>query len=65
MDLAGCSPYFIYVYQLLLLITEAKSYPTYVSESPSPTGVKALFTYLDNEKGSLKGGPIPLCYYQL
>ncbi|QHE60104.1 DUF4350 domain-containing protein [Rossellomorea vietnamensis] len=26
-----------------------KEYPAYVSESPSPTGIKALYTYLENE----------------
>lgn len=29
---------------------EPEEYPSYVSESPSPTGVKAMYTYLDNEQ---------------
>ena len=28
---------------------QLKDYPAYVSDSPSPTGVKAFYTYLDNE----------------
>lgn len=28
-------------------------YPSYVSNSPSPTGTKAIFTYLDNETNSV------------
>ena len=28
---------------------EPEEYPDYVSESPSPTGVKAMYTYLDSE----------------
>ncbi|MBS4189527.1 DUF4350 domain-containing protein [Bacillus sp. FJAT-49705] len=28
---------------------EPKQYPNYVSDSPSPTGVKGLYTYLDNK----------------
>ncbi|NMH70843.1 DUF4350 domain-containing protein [Bacillus sp. RO3] len=31
-----------------------KEYPAYVSESPSPSGVKALYSYLENESGSIK-----------
>ena len=34
-----------------------KSYPKYVSESPSPTGVKAIFTFLHNEKKVVKRWP--------
>ncbi|MEI2665289.1 DUF4350 domain-containing protein [Rossellomorea sp. LJF3] len=30
-----------------------KEYPAYVSESPSPTGVKALYTYLENEGNAI------------
>ncbi|MBN8192229.1 DUF4350 domain-containing protein [Bacillus sp. NTK074B] len=30
-----------------------KEYPSYVSESPSPTGTKALYTYLENEGESV------------
>jgi hypothetical protein len=33
---------------------ELKEYPAYVSESPSPTGVKALYTYLDSEGESVR-----------
>lgn len=29
---------------------EPEEYPDYVSQSPSPTGVKALYTYLDDEE---------------
>ncbi|WP_257474996.1 DUF4350 domain-containing protein [Bacillus sp. MCCB 382] len=31
-----------------------KEYPAYVSESPSPTGLKALYTYLDDEGESVR-----------
>ncbi|QKY69270.1 DUF4350 domain-containing protein [Lentibacillus sp. CBA3610] len=31
-----------------------EEYPDFVSESPSPTGVKAFYTYLDNEQGSVE-----------
>ncbi|MEW9050455.1 MAG: DUF4350 domain-containing protein [Neobacillus sp.] len=31
---------------------QPKYYPDYVSDSPSPSGVKAIYTYLQNEKGS-------------
>ena len=33
---------------------KAKEYPNYASESPSPTGVKAFYTYLENERHSVK-----------
>lgn len=31
-----------------------KEYPAYVSESPSPSGIKALYTYLENEGASIQ-----------
>lgn len=31
-----------------------KEYPAYVSESPSPTGIKALYTYLEDKGGSVR-----------
>jgi hypothetical protein len=31
-----------------------KEYPAYVSESPSPSGIKALYTYLENEGVSIQ-----------
>ncbi|WP_113930656.1 DUF4350 domain-containing protein [Bacillus sp. P14.5] len=31
-----------------------KEYPNYLSESPSPTGTKAVFTYLENELGQVE-----------
>ncbi|MCR8848976.1 DUF4350 domain-containing protein [Rossellomorea sp. SC111] len=31
-----------------------KEYPSYISESPSPTGIKALYTYLENEGDSVR-----------
>lgn len=31
-----------------------KEYPAYVSDSPSPSGVKALYTYLENEGDSVR-----------
>lgn len=31
-----------------------KEYPAYVSESPSPTGIKALYTYLEDEGDSVR-----------
>ncbi|OLS38489.1 DUF4350 domain-containing protein [Bacillus sp. MRMR6] len=31
---------------------QPNTYPDYVSDSPSPSGVKAIYTYLYNEKGS-------------
>ncbi|WP_249305837.1 DUF4350 domain-containing protein [Lederbergia citrea] len=34
-----------------------KQFPKYVSDSPSPTGVKALFTFLKNEKDMVKRWP--------
>ncbi|WP_010530895.1 DUF4350 domain-containing protein [Lentibacillus jeotgali] len=30
-----------------------KEYPAFVSESPSPTGVKAFYTYMDNQTGAV------------
>ncbi|WP_282137593.1 DUF4350 domain-containing protein [Rossellomorea aquimaris] len=33
---------------------KAKEYPAYVSESPSPSGIKALYTYLENEGASIQ-----------
>ena len=31
-----------------------KSYPIYVSDSPSPTGVKAFYTYLEKKENGVK-----------
>ncbi|MGN7942909.1 DUF4350 domain-containing protein [Metabacillus sp. 22489] len=36
-----------------------KNYPSYVSHSPSPTGVKAFYTYLDKEVGSVSRWSLP------
>lgn len=36
-----------------LMSKKPQEYPKYDSESPSPTGVKALYTYLQREKGSV------------
>lgn len=33
---------------------EAKEYPAYVSYSPAPSGVQALYTYLERETGSVE-----------
>ncbi|MEH7392214.1 DUF4350 domain-containing protein [Bacillus sp. JJ1474] len=59
-----------WIYLLVLLILfmiisyfsfspEPKYYPNYVSDSPSPTGVKALYTYLGKEKKVKKWSHAP------
>lgn len=35
-----------------------EQYPDYVSDSPSPTGVKAVYTYLNKETGSVDRWPL-------
>lgn len=46
---------FIFVLASFFLFSEKpKSYPNYVSESPSPTGVKAVYTYLHNHYDTVK-----------
>ncbi|MCR2822830.1 DUF4350 domain-containing protein [Lederbergia panacisoli] len=38
----------------LMFSQKPKSYPKYVSDSPSPTGVKAVYTYLHNHYDTVK-----------
>jgi hypothetical protein len=38
---------------------QPNTYPDYVSDSPSPSGVKAIYTYLHNEKGSKQWSHTP------
>lgn len=50
-------PFFIVLFvftSYFIFSHEPKKYPIYVSESPSPTGVKAFYTYLNKEKESVK-----------
>ncbi len=35
----------------LLSLNQPKEYPVYASDSPSPTGVKAFYSYLENHQG--------------
>ena len=51
--LAGLLGVFI-VIGVFLSPEKLKEYPAYVSESPSPTGIKALYTYLENEGDSVR-----------
>ncbi|WP_078548788.1 DUF4350 domain-containing protein [Litchfieldia alkalitelluris] len=45
---------FLVISYLLLSRTQPKEYPSYVSHSPSPTGVKAFYTYLEDKNDSVK-----------
>ena len=53
MDLVSPPYTYHYVKQLFHKIGQPKDYPAYVSDSPSPTGVKAFYTYLNKEMGSV------------
>lgn len=41
------------VISFFLLSKQPKLYPVYVSDSPSPSGTKAIYSYLENEAGSV------------